>query len=121
MSAKNSYFPLACAFVFVEYNSCMKILSLLFFILLAACGPKEIGQGSSEALPGSGNFSAAEQMRKPMTGANNTERMLYYYNRADVMEKVRNWRIEQFNRQAGITPEDPAYREHPKMASPFRE
>lgn len=65
----------------------------------------------------------AEQMRQPMTGSNNTQRMLYYYNRPDIMEKVRNWRIDQFNRQMGVapSPEDPAYRAVPRQPSPFRE
>lgn len=101
----------------------MKILLAMPLLLLCACGPREIGQGSSEPPSGEGNYSVAEQMRQPMTGFNNTQRMLYHYNRPDVMEKVRNWRIDQFQRQMGIapSPDDPAYRAVPKQKSPFRE
>lgn len=118
-------FPLSisCALIFVVYNTYMKILSFLCLLCLCACGPREIGQGYSEIPSGSGNYSAAEQMRFPMTGANNTQKMLYYYNRPDVMEKVRDWRLEQFQRALGAapSPEDPAYRAVPKQPSPFRE
>lgn len=101
----------------------MKILPFLCLLGLCACGPREIGQGYSEAPAGSGNYSVAEQMRHPMTGASNTQRMLYYYNRPDIMEKVRDWRLDQFNRQMGVapSPEDPSYRAIPKQPSPFRE
>lgn len=119
---KNFHPGIACAFEHDGYNDEMKYLPALFLLLcLGACGPKEIGQGTSDEPSGSGNYSVAEQMRQPMTGANYTQRMLYYYNRPDVMENVRNWRVSEFQRQMGISPEDPAYRAVPKQSSPFRE
>lgn len=79
--------------------------------------------GYAEPEGSAAGISAAEQMRQPMTGMNATQKMLYYYNRPDVMEKVRNWRLDQFNRAVGVqpAPEDPAYREHPRQESPFRQ
>lgn len=67
--------------------------------------------------------TAADQMRLPMTGANNTEKILYYYNRPDVMEGMQSWRKNWFYKKMGIkpSPEDPAYRETPMQKSPFRQ
>ena len=67
--------------------------------------------------------STAEQLRYPMTGAGNTQRMLYYYNRPDVMSRMQDWQISRFNRLTGAqpSPEDPAYRAVPKQRSPFRQ
>lgn len=110
-----------CSFAASGYNINMKFLLFPLFLLLCACGPKEIGQDSSEPPPGRGNYSAAERLRQPMTGASRTERMLYYYNQPDIMQRVRDWRVEQFNRRMGVSPENPAYRAEPRQKSPFRD
>lgn len=62
-------------------------------------------------------------MRQPMTGFNNTQKMLYYCNNPEIMEQARKTRLAEFQRRAGIepAPEDPAYREIPKTRSPFRQ
>ena len=92
--------------------------------VLAGCGPKDIGAGSSsDGERGAPAPSTAEQLRYPMTGAGNTQRMLYYYNRPDVMSRMQDWQISRFNRLTGAqpSPEDPAYRAVPKQRSPFRQ
>lgn len=114
----------ACSFQALAYNADMKVSAIIFVLfLLAACGPKEIGQDTSGDYerPAGGHYGAAEQMRQPFTGVNNTEKMLYYYNRPEIMENIRNWRADQFRRQTGVSPEDPAYREQPRQRSPFRQ
>ena len=75
--------------------------------LLAACGPKDIGTGTSEPDTMPAGVSGADSMRQPMTGNNSTQTMLYYFNRPDVMQ--------------AISPEDPAYRAVPRQRSPFRQ
>lgn len=60
-------------------------------------------------------------MRFPMMGANQREKMLYYYNRPDVMQRVQELNRLGYMQRMGINPEDPAYRAVPKQASPFRE
>ena len=98
-------------------------LALLFGVL-ASCGPKEIGTGSSqESTSVSAGAPAAELMRYPMTGANARERMLYLHNRPDIMQQVQDWRLQSYQRMMGAqpSPEDPAYRAVPKQRSPFRQ
>ncbi len=100
--------------------------AVIFFILvlLGGCGPKEIGEGTSDYVSEkTGDASTAEKMRYPMTGANRTQQMLYYYNKPDVMQNYQNWRLGQFRRMMGVrpSPEDPAYRAVPRQRSPFRQ
>lgn len=100
------------------------VLAALLLPVLAGCGPKDIGAGSSsDGERGAPPPSTAEQLRYPMTGAGNTQRMLYYYNRPDVMSRMQDWQISRFNRLTGAqpSPEDPAYRAVPKQRSPFRQ
>lgn len=103
----------------------MKRALLLIIFLLAACGPREVGQGTSEeaGYVGAGAQSTAEFMRYPVAGASRTQRYLYYSNQPDVMERVRQWRLSEFRTRMGFepSPEDPAYREVPKERSPFRQ
>lgn len=101
----------------------MKILLLLGFLFLSGCGPREIGEGTSDLPASTPEASASDMLRYPMTGMSNTQKMLYWQNRPDVMENVQAWRREQYRRQLGLAPDpaDPAYREVPKMRSPFRQ
>lgn len=99
---------------------------LLCCLLLAACGPRDIGTGTSaEYAEGGGRISPAEQMRYPMTGASSVQRNLYYYNRPHVMQNMQEWRAAQFRRQLqggqNTDPADPAYRAVPRERSPFRQ
>ena len=92
----------------------------------SACGPKDIGTGSSGASSAAGAGAGAPTAalrRYPMTGANARERMLYLHNRPDVMQQVQDWRLQSYQRRMGIepSPEDPAYRATPKRRSPFRQ
>lgn len=104
-------------------------LALLALALLTGCGPRDIGTGtSSDYARSSPGMAAEDHLRYPMTGMNNTQRMLYYYNRPDVMNQMQQWRMSQFNRLRGgeglpgaLSPEDPAYRAVPKQRSPFRQ
>lgn len=114
----------ACSFQTLVYNTDMRIPVIIFILsLLTACGPKEIGQDTSSDYdrPSGGHYGAAEQMRQPLTGVNNTEKILYYYNKPEIMDNIRNWRADQFRRQTGVSPEDSAYREQPRQRSPFRQ
>lgn len=88
----------------------MKRLSVFLlipvFLLLAACGPKEIGYGLAEE-PAKGYHGAptAEVMRYPLTGASNTQRLLYQANRPAVMEQVQKWNLAQYRKSLGLEPE----------------
>lgn len=98
------------------------LLLILIFPLLAACGPREIGGGRAEEYY-AGGATAADAMRFPMTGASNTEKTLYYYNKPEVMERVSEWRRAEYLKRMGVSPapEDPAYREKPRGRSPFKQ
>ena len=100
-------------------------LALAFALAaLPACGPKEIGAGSSvENREAGGGAPTAELMRYPMTGASPRERMLYLNTRPDIVQQVQDWRLRSYQRMMGVqpSPEDPAYRAVPKQRSPFRQ
>lgn len=91
---------------------------------LPACGPREIGAGSSaESREAGGGAPSAELMRYPMTGASPRERMLYLNTRPDIVQQVQDWLLRSYQRMMGVqpSPEDPAYRAVPKQRSPFRQ
>lgn len=96
-------------------------VALILLLILPGCVPREISQRSEAGEPAQAR--GADLMRLPMTGMNRTQKMLYWQNRPDVMENVQNWRLGWARRQMGLkpSPEDPAYREHPKEKSPFRQ
>ena len=109
-----------------------KTASCLFALLLTAvsglggCGPKDISSGSSyESESRPQGVSVEDQLRYPMYGSSNTQRMLYMQNRPDIMANTQQWRIQQFRRAQGLEnaadPEDPQYRAVPKQRSPFRQ
>ncbi|WP_297047006.1 chemotaxis protein [uncultured Desulfovibrio sp.] len=98
--------------------------AVLLALALGACGPREIGTGSSEeSMASGGGAPTAEMMRYPMTGSGARERMLYLSNRPDVMQRVQDWNLQGYQRRMGVqpSPEDPAYRAVPKQRSPFRQ
>ena len=93
---------------------------------LAGCGPKDIGEGSSAANDSHPQgVSVEDQLRYPIYGSSNTQRMLYLQNRPDIMDNVQRMRMMQFRRANGLDqttdPEDPQYRAVPKQPSPFRQ
>ena len=98
----------------------------LFLVCLAtaACGPKDIGEGSSRDndLPHT-PAPAVDAMRLPMTGEGAIPQMLYNFNRPEDMESTikRHQMGLRQERGAAISPEDPAYRATPKQRSPFRQ
>lgn len=99
-------------------------LALLAVFALAACGPKDIGTGtSSDYAAASPGMAPEEQLRYPMTGMSNTQRMLYHVNRPDVMSQMQQWQINRFSRLNGDKPDpaEPEYRAVPKQRSPFRQ
>ncbi|SDF99549.1 chemotaxis protein [Desulfovibrio legallii] len=94
--------------------------------LLWACGPKDVGTGTStEAAGEPQGVSVEDQLRYPVYGSSNTQRMLYWQNRPDVMAQTQDWRARQFRRTEGLDaapgPADPAYRAVPRQSSPFRQ
>ena len=105
-------------------RTALALVQALALAALPACGPKEIGQGSSvENREAGGGAPSAELMRYPMTGASPRERMLYLNTRPDIVQQVQDWRIRSYQRMMGVqpSPEDPAYRAVPKQRSPFRQ
>lgn len=109
------------------YNRCMKyyvrVYILFCLIFLSACGPREIGQNSSSDKPLIPEATAADLLRLPITGMNNTQRLLYWQNRPEVMMTMQKLQTEQFRRRMGLTPspDNPQYREIPRQRSPFRQ
>lgn len=104
----------------------IRTLSLIFCILLlAACGPKDIGTGTSEAyyndLAREPSSSVAEHARYP-SGGNLTQQRLYMLNQPGVQVQLQSRQRNFFNRQAGISPMDEQKKmETPKQRSPFRD
>lgn len=99
-------------------------LTILALIPLQACGHIEPGQGmTADEPPGRGGMPAAEIMRQPLTGTNYNERLLYYYNRPEMVDHVRRWQKEQFRRQFGEEPSnaEPAFKGLQRSANPFRQ
>ncbi len=90
----------------------------------AACGPRDIGDGSSRdgEVPHT-PAPAVDAMRMPMTGEGAIPQMLYDFNRPEVMD-YRIKRNQMGLRQetgTAVSPEDPAYRATPRQRSPFRQ
>lgn len=109
-----------------RFKLCTLLCSLALAGLLAGCGPKDVGEGTSAAseTPPLG-VNAEDQMRYPITGTNRTQQLLYLQNRPDIMANTQQWRLRQFNAIHGldkdVSPEDPAYRAVPKQRSPFKQ
>lgn len=99
----------------------LAICALAF--LLAACGPKDIGTGTSEPDTVSSGVSGADSMRQPLTGGNSTQALLYYINQPGVMQSMQRSQYNMYLHYMGrdVTPEDPAYRAVPRQRSPFRQ
>ncbi|MBQ9452935.1 MAG: chemotaxis protein [Desulfovibrio sp.] len=99
-------------------------LFLLLLSCVGGCGPKDIGEGTSADTAQPQGVSVEDRLRYPVFGANNTQRMLYWQNRPDVMANVQQWQRMQLLRNDGhtpVSPEDPRYRAIPKERSPFRQ
>lgn len=98
---------------------------LAVFCLAPGCGPRDIGAGTSSDTDNQPQgVSVEDQLRYPVYGSSNTQRMLYWQNRPDVMERVQQWNRMTLARpdgQAGVNSADPQYRAVPKERSPFRQ
>lgn len=102
----------------------MRAILILMVLSLCACGPKEIGEGSADAIPSApAGYAPIDSLRLPMYGTNNTQKLLYWINRPDVMQNVQSWQRSRYRAAMGLAPgpDDPAYREAPKQRSPFRQ
>lgn len=100
-----------------------KILGLLIGLtfMLAACGPKDIGQGEVEDPPQRTSVSNAEQMRYPHFGSDANQRMLFFHNKMDVMYTRQSMLESRLKVGSELSPEHPNYRAVPKEPSPFRQ
>ena len=106
--------------------TCLLALLLAATSGMAGCGPKDIGEGSSDRYESQPQgVSVEDQLRYPIYGSSNTQRMLYYQSRPDVMANTQRLRMMQFRRMNGldtdVNPEDEQYRAVPKQRSPFRQ
>ncbi|MBQ7738103.1 MAG: chemotaxis protein [Desulfovibrionaceae bacterium] len=97
------------------------ILILAQVLLLAACGPKDIGSDYTAESDEKTSVSVAEQMRYPLFGSDGNQRMLYMHNRMDTMVARQKFMNAKLQNKSGLSPEDPNYRSTPKERSPFRE
>lgn len=96
------------------------------FLTLAACGPKDIGTGTSDPDMAPPGVSSVENLRQPMTGANPIQRRLFFYNQPHIMMQMQQSGLDNYRRyinrhNGGVDPESPEYREVPRQRSPFRQ
>lgn len=99
---------------------------LALFLTLAACGPKDIGTGTSDPDMAPPGVSSVENLRQPMTGANPIQRRLFFYNQPHIMMQMQQSGLDNYRRyinrhNGGVDPESPEYREVPRQRSPFRQ
>lgn len=105
------------------------LIACLACLSLCACGPKDIGTGTSSdgsynGAPSGGRANNVDDLRYALTGSNNIQQRLDYYNRPAVMFQMQEWQKQQLRRPgspAAVDPADPSYREVPKQRSPFRQ
>lgn len=106
----------------------LRVLALSLTLPGLALGLRPQGCGHGHLCGGHGTspgVSVEDGLRYPVYGSDNTQRMLYWQNRPDVMAATQDWRARQFRRMQGLdeaaSPEDPVYRAVPKQRSPFRQ
>ena len=95
-----------------------KFLFAALCLALAACGPKDVGEGASSALPVSSPAQdLLSQARYPMDG-NRIQQRLYVLNQPQVIETMQQRQKDLLRRGAA-----PSGYENltPKQASPFRQ
>lgn len=90
---------------------------------LSACGPREIGQGTSSESHVIPDAAAADMLRFPVTGMNSIQHRLYWQNKPEVMMMTQKSHADWFRRHYGhpVDPQSPGYRAVPKQRSPFRQ
>lgn len=97
---------------------------LLLTCLLSACGPKDIGEGSSGEYYNDSarepSSSTAEHSRYPVDG-NNVQKRLFLLNQPAVQGQIQDRQRNFMNRRLGVAPGTPSELKVPKQASPFRE
>lgn len=108
------------------------VIICLACLSLFACGPRDIGTGTSSEIsyngaPSGGRGLDVDDLRFSLTGSNNIQQRLYHYNRPAVMLQMQEWQKRQLQRPGGsaaaapVDPASPSYREVPKQKSPFRQ
>lgn len=89
-------------------------------LTLAACGPKDISEGTTIADYGTNPASEPEaHLRYPVDG-NRLQQRLFLLNQPQVMESMQQRQRDYFHRRAGVKPSfgEPLV---PKQPSPFRQ
>lgn len=90
---------------------------------LFACGPREIGQGTSYEAHVTPEATSADLLRQPITGMNPIQTRLYWQNHPEVMAMTQRQQADWIQRRFGrvLSPENPEYRAIPRQRSPFRQ
>lgn len=100
------------------------LIALLSAGLLTACGPKDIGEGSSSdyynASSREPSTTTADHARYPTDGSR-TQQRLYLFNQPAVQDQINERNRNFMNRRLGINSNTPDPMKTPKQASPFRE
>lgn len=105
------------------YNHLVYIV-ILATCFLGACGPKDIGTGSSDDYYNDSarepSSTTAEHSRYPVDG-NNVQKRLFLLNQPAVQGQMQDRQRNFMNRRLGIAPGTASETQIPKQASPFRE
>lgn len=99
---------------------------VLLLTTLAACGPKEVGEGMSSdyynASSREPSTSVAEHSRYPTDGTAPVQRRLFLMNQPVEQQRVIQRHRDYMNHRLGINPDQPQpMDEQPKQRSPFRD
>lgn len=101
------------------------VLSVLPLLACGACGPRDVGEGTSTPPSEMPGVSVEDQLRFPVTGTNAVQQRLYWQTRPDMMEQTQQWQHQKWQRATGAAleknPESPQYRAVPQQRSPFRQ
>lgn len=108
----------------MKTHSYLLYIIILATCLLGACGPKDIGQGSSSDYYNDSarepSSSTAEHSRYPVDG-NRVQQRLFLLNQPAVQTQLQDRQRNFMNRRMGIAPGTDSETQVPKQASPFRE
>jgi len=99
----------------------LPVICLVSLTALVSCGPKDIGQGSSDddAYADSGAPDPREEMRYPINAATRPqERILYNINRPEVMEQIQDYSHDRLIPHGDV---NNSRLTTPRERSPFRQ
>ena len=90
-------------------------------LLLAACGPKNVGEDVPKAEEGFTNAAnePEAQLRYPLSGRRLDQR-LYHMNQPQIMEERQQRQRDYFDRRTGAPGQNAVPALVPRQASPFR-